>query len=226
MSQESVAHLAVPSLAVPDALPSGDTHRVSLPPGLLDRPAPPCPEPALTPLRVPTSTFETHRLVATGPHRLELRKTATERLFSGLLAPLGTGLLALGVGLGAGAELDLAPWLAPSLALLAMLACGTLLWRAGGRALFDGRAGEFRRSGGVLASHRRAIRVRFDDIVAVQRLPCPIAEEEVRWGVHQLNLVRRDGSRVHVCSHVDETLATESAERVARLLGVDVLADG
>jgi len=31
---------------------------------------------------------------------------------------------------------------------------------------------------------------------------------------------------VHVCSHVDETLATESAERVARLLGVDVLADG
>lgn len=33
----------------------------------------------------------------------------------------------------------------------------------------------------------------------------------------------RDGSRVQVCSHVEEALARRTAETVARFVGVDVL---
>ena len=112
----------------------------------------------------------------------------------------------------------------PIAAAAVLAAVALVLARAGGRTVLDGRARRFSRSGGALHSrHRLLEHVDFDELVGVQRLACRIADEEARWTIHQINLVARDGSRVHLCSHVDETLARRTAETVARFVGVAVL---
>ena len=173
------------------------------------------------PLLAPSSTFETRRLVATGRARLELRRSWQEHALAGTFAVLGTGVVTAGLSQGVHQGLG-ASVLLPLAGGLAMIATGLLLWRVGGHAVLDGRAREFRRTGALLARGGVALRVPFEEVSAVQRLTCRFADEEASWTVHQLNLVRLDGSRVHVCSHVDASLAASGAERIARLIGVDV----
>ena len=176
------------------------------------------------PLLVPSSTFETRRLIATGRARLEFRRTWQEHALAGTFAALGTGVITAGLRQGAREGLGMGILL-PLAGGVAMIVTALLLWRAGGHAVLDGHAGEFRRTGGaLLPGGRLAVRVPFDEVSAVQRLTCRFADEEASWTVHQLNLVRLDGSRVHVCSHVDASIAASAAERIARLIGVGVLA--
>ena len=198
-----------------------------------------------TPLPAPASTFETRRLKVIGSERLELVTTWQERTFLALLFGFALALATIGIdrldaepavlalaAMPLDAPIGAVPGTAastpsaalPMAAAAVLAAVATLLARAGGRTVLDGRTRRFSRSGGALHSHRRVSeQIDFDELVGVQRLACRIADEKARWTIHQVNLVARDGSRVHVCSHVDETLARRTAETVARFVGVAML---
>ena len=161
----------------------------------------------------------------------------------------GAAPAAVGETLAAVAPLP--PAWPPILAGATLALIAALIARAGKRTVLDGRTRQFRRGSGAPrlggassdassskpdgepidagsaasrgAGRRRLDHIGFDDLVGVQHLACHIADEEARWTVHQVNLVLRDGTRVHVCSHVEERLARRTAETIARFIGVDML---
>ena len=223
--------------------PVTDPTRSAAPPRRVPR-SPPV-QAETTPLPAPASSFETRRLKAIGSERLELVTTWQERAFLALLFGFALALAAIGIDRLDGEPLVLAlaampldapigavpvsaastPSAAlPMSAAVVLAAVAALLARAGGRTVLDARTRRFSRSGGALHSRRRVSeQIDFDELVGVQRLACRIADERARWTIHQVNLVAKDGARVHLCSHVDEALARRTAETVARFVGVAML---
>ena len=198
---------------------------------LVEPPPAPAVHPSLAPLSAPGSSFETRRLEAVGGNRLALARTWQERAFIASFVAFGIAIAATGLGRlvgGSATGLDANLWL-PLLAGALLVGVAALLARSGGHAVLDGEVREFRRdAAGSLPARPDAdgghlVRVAFDEVAAVQRLRCLVADEEARWTIHQINLVRHDGSRVHVCSHAEEALARRGAETIARFVGVGVM---
>lgn len=177
--------------------------------------------PSFAPLGVPVSNFESRKLERVSANRVEIRASVHDRLLCAATALTGFLLLASTLtgfqDTRAGLVLTLGSGF---LAVIAALA----IWRIGGTVRLDADRREFTRHGGLFhAGSTVSVKVAFDDVIAVQLLESELVDEEASWTIYQVNLVRRDGSRVHVAPHVDAAQARDTAATVADMIGVEVI---
>jgi hypothetical protein len=178
------------------------------------------------PLRSGGANVSTHDLLRVSAQRLEMRASGKVKFFYGLfIVILGIAWAALtSWGLGAGGL-----WVFVGGQVCGALAVLTvrqwLMW-----SLFDRDIGYFWQGVGsgprdarAAASHKSAIPLA--EVYAVQILPERVSQSrhdhrDASYISYELNLVRRDGSRVHVVDHAGGGQIRRDAEQIAALLGV------
>ncbi|MCA9173660.1 MAG: hypothetical protein KDB14_04165 [Planctomycetales bacterium] len=163
--------------------------------------------------------LQSHRLVCVNAERYELRPTIMMRLVEFAVFLLGVSFMLLGLFLMFWAKYDPGEYLfnflgsALFVALGAVIACFARKFRRG-TIVFDQRADAY-------VSEREGNKVQLSRICALQlfRWICD-ANGEGPYDVFELNLIRQDGSRVHVLTHGDLQSIRADAHELARLLGV------
>ncbi len=177
-----------------------------------------------TPLKRGGSNFRTHGLKEVSSQRLDFRPTWSMLLFGGSFLLIGVGMFGVGMkGLIWGGDFD-------GKVIFAVI--GLIIGGAGAaltramvrRPVFDQARGYYWK-GRLPDSPAQAEPgqwARLDDIEGLQLLSEHVRGSESSYYSYELNLVLKDGRRLHVVDHGKADRLAQDAQRLAYFLGVPV----
>lgn len=175
------------------------------------------------------ANFRTHRLLDRGLGRMEFRPTGAMALFAGAFMAMGLATaLAFHYGAGRVARETGMPFgttLPVLIGLLFFVVGALMLWFSFTPRVFDRSRGQFwigRAPPGGLPSGPGARQCRLGEIHALQLIQERCSGKNSSYWSYELNLVCKDGRRIHVVDHGALHDLRDDAQTLARMLGCKV----
>jgi len=181
-----------------------------------------------TPCKRGGANFRTHKVVAVSAHRLEIRMTLGMWLFAGVFALIGIGVIVGGAFACLAESAEGPMWLMFPFGLVFGGVGVGLLYFAGKPRVFDRQAGYYWkgwRNPNLMNSAELEASddvVRLEDIHALQIISEYCSGDDSSYYSYELNLVRKDASRINVTDHGKYDRLRQDAEMLAQLLDVPI----
>lgn len=179
-----------------------------------------------TPIQRGGANFKTHALLIVSPDRLEFKATGKAKIFHLFLVLIGAIVAILHASKFPQhpSELPLFPLLLPFLIAAVLIVIGlSKFWSGLAPVVFDRSKGYFWR--GRQAPHETFNKdeikhhAALEDIYALQLLRERIQSNKTSYYSFELNLVLKDGRRVHVVDHGNIETLRENAAAIGTFLG-------
>lgn len=173
-----------------------------------------------------SSNFKTHKLVYKNPNRYEFKPTVASKVFSAIFMIVGIAVPVLFLNLPADSGEEAPVWALVGFGAIFFAVGAAMHYYQSKPIVFDKLEG-FYWKGRQKPDHTFGLEdskniCRIRNIHAIQVLKKFVSGNKSSYHCYEINLVLKNGSRLHVVAHAGEKAMKDHAAELARFLGVPV----